>query len=62
MFPGLQQNRMDGESNENVYIKFGMSSRGEGMSCGVVEMVKNGMVWAFGKDGRGRTDKENIQK
>ncbi len=31
---------MDGESNENVYRKFGMSSRGEGMSCGVVEMVK----------------------
>ncbi len=33
-------NRMDGESNENVYRKFDMSSRGEGMSCGVVEMVK----------------------
>ncbi len=28
-------NRMDGESNENVYRKLGMSSRGEGMSCGV---------------------------
>ncbi len=28
---------MDGESNENIYRKFGMSSKGEGMSCGVVE-------------------------
>ncbi len=32
-------NRMDGE-NESVYKRFSMSSRGEGMSCGVVEMVK----------------------
>ncbi len=37
---GCGVNRMDGESNENVYRKFGMSSRGEGMSYGVVEMVK----------------------
>ncbi len=33
-------NRMDGESNENVERKSGMSSRGKGMSCGVMEMVK----------------------
>ncbi len=37
---GCGVNRMDGESNENVHRKFGMSSRGDGMSCGVVEMVK----------------------
>ncbi len=35
-------NRMDGESNENVYRRFGMSSR-EGIKCGVVEMVKREM-------------------
>ncbi len=29
-------NRIDGESNKNVYRRFAMSSRGEGMSCGVV--------------------------
>ncbi len=40
-------NRMDGEGNESVYRRFGKSSRGEGMSCGVVEMV-----WTFGKDGQ----------
>ncbi len=41
-------NRMDGESNENVYRKFGMSSRGEGVSCGVVEMVKRSTLRWFG--------------
>ncbi len=35
---------MDGESNENVYRKFGMSSR-EGMSCGVVEMKHSTLRW-----------------
>ncbi len=29
--------RMDGESNENVYGRFGMVSMGEGMNCGVVK-------------------------
>ncbi len=38
---GCGVNRMNGESNENVYRKFGMSSRGEGMSGGVVEMNNN---------------------
>ncbi len=33
-------NRMDGESNENVFGRLGMSSRAEGMSCGVVKVVK----------------------
>ncbi|RUM29363.1 MAG: hypothetical protein DSY42_06675 [Aquifex sp.] len=33
-------NRMDGESNENVYRRFGMASKGEGMSCGVVEIPR----------------------
>ncbi len=42
-------NRMDGERNENVYRKFGMSSRGEGMSCAVVEMVKRSTLRWFGK-------------
>ncbi len=41
-------NRMDGESNENVLRKFGMSSRGEGISCGVVEMVKHSTQRWFG--------------
>ncbi len=45
---GCGVNRMDGESNENVYRKFGMSSRGEGMSCGVVEMVKHTTLRRFG--------------
>ncbi len=36
---GCGVNRIDGESNENVYGSFGMSSR-EGMSCGVAEVVK----------------------
>ncbi len=41
-------NRMDGESNENVYRKFGMSSRGEGMGCGVVKIVKHSTLRWFG--------------
>ncbi len=41
-------NRMDGESNENVYRKFGMSSRREGMSCGVVAMVNRSTLRWFG--------------
>ncbi len=45
---GCGVNRMDGESNENVYIKFGILSRGEGMSCGVVEMVKHSPLRWFG--------------
>ncbi len=33
--------RMDAESNESVYGKFGMSVKSEGMNCGVVEVVKH---------------------
>ncbi len=39
--------RMDGESNESVYGRFGMSSKGERMRCGVVEVVG----WTLGKNG-----------
>ncbi len=42
---GCGVNRMDGESNENVYINFGMSSRGEGMSCGVVMVKRSTLRW-----------------
>ncbi len=45
---GCGVNRMEGESNENVYRKFGMFRRGEGMSCGVVEMVKCSTLRWFG--------------
>ena len=31
---------MDGESNESVYNKYGLSSKGEGMECGMVEKIK----------------------
>ena len=40
--------RMDGESNERVYGRFGMSSKGEGMKCGVVELVKRNTLRWFG--------------
>ncbi len=33
-------NRMDGESSESVYGKFGTSVKSEGMNCGVVEVVR----------------------
>ncbi len=45
---GCGVNRMNGESNGKVYRKFGTSSRGEGMSCGVVEMVKRSTLRWFG--------------
>lgn len=32
--------RMDGESNKNVCERFGILCRGEGMGCGVLEVVK----------------------
>jgi len=40
--------RMDGESNESVYKKFGVSVKGEGMNCGVVEVVKHSTLRWFG--------------
>ncbi len=44
---GCSVNRIDGESNENIYRKFGMSNR-EGINCGVVEMVKRSTLRWFG--------------
>ncbi len=41
-------NRMDGESNESVYGRFGMSVKSEGMNCGVVEVVKHSTLRWFG--------------
>ncbi len=42
------RNRMNGESNESVYGKFGMSFKSEGMNCGVVEVVKCSTLRWFG--------------
>ena len=36
------------ESNENVYERFGMGSKGEGIKCGVVEWVKRNSLRWFG--------------
>ncbi len=52
---GCGVNRMDGENNESVYRRFGMTSKREEMSCGVVMMVRCStleIVWTFGKNGR----------
>ena len=38
----------DMESNENVYERFGMRSKGEGIKCGVVEWVKRNSLRWFG--------------
>ncbi len=53
-------NRMDGENDESVYRRFGVSSRGEGMSCGVVEMVKSNTLRWFGH--LERIDKSKLTK
>ncbi len=53
-------NRMDGESNKSVYRRFGVSSRGEGLSCGVVEMVKLSTLRRFGH--LERMDKSELTK
>ncbi len=37
-------NKMDGESNESVYGRFGMSFKREGMNCGVVEVAKHNIL------------------
>ncbi len=39
---------MDGENNERVYNRFGKSTKGEGMTCGVVEGVKCSTLRWFG--------------
>ncbi len=50
--------RMNGESNESVYNRFGMSNKGEGMKCGVVDGVKHNtkVIWPYGKNGRKQGD------
>ncbi len=40
--------KMDGESNESMYNRYGMPSKGEGMKCGVVEGVKCNTLRWFG--------------
>ncbi len=40
--------RMDGESNQSLYGKFGMSFKREGMNCGVVEVIKCSTLRWFG--------------
>ncbi len=39
---------MESESNESVYNRFGMSSKGDGMKCRVVEGVKCNTLRWFG--------------
>ncbi len=40
--------RWDGESNESMYERYGMGSRGNGVNYGVVEWVKRNMLRWFG--------------
>ncbi len=40
--------KMDVKSNENVYNRFGISSKCEGMKCEVVEGVKRNTLRWFG--------------
>ncbi len=49
---GCGVSRMDGESNESVYGRSGMSSTGKGMSCGVVEVMKHSTLRWFGHLGK----------
>ena len=48
------------ESNESVYNRFGMESRGEGIKCGVVEWVKRNSLRWFGHVER--MQKEDLAK
>ena len=50
----------DMESNENVYERFGMESKGVGIKCGVVEWVKRNSLRWFGHVER--MQKENLAK
>ncbi len=47
---GCGVNRMDGESNENVYVRFDIASEAEGISCEVV-VKHTEIVWIPGKNG-----------
>ena len=40
--------RLERESNERIYSRYGMSERGVGMKCGVVEWVKRNTLRWFG--------------
>ncbi len=42
---GCDVNRIDVKSNENVYKRFGISSRGEGMSCEMVVVKHSTLRW-----------------
>ena len=56
------RNKMNGQSNENVYNKYGISSRGEGMESGVIERVKHSSLRWFRhrKNVKELNDKENV--
>ena len=48
--------RQNLESNENVYERFGMERRGEGIKCSVVEWVKrNTLRWTCLMNAEGRS-------
>ncbi len=58
-------NKMDGKSNENAYTKVGMFSKGEEMSCGVVDVVNCSTLRWFGHLESKRLqwdDKKDIQE
>ena len=44
--------RLERESNERIYNRYGMSERGVGMECGVIEWVKRNTLRWFGHVGR----------
>lgn len=41
-------NKMDGESSESVYGKFGMSYKCKGMNCRVLGVMKGSTLQSFG--------------
>ncbi len=47
---GCGVNRMDGESNKNVYVRFDIPSEAERMGCGMV-VKHTEVVWIPGKNG-----------
>ncbi len=64
MKSGCGMNTVGGESNGNVYGRYGLSSRGnnELWSGGDGEVLHPEMVWTFGKNGCERLDKKDIQE
>lgn len=58
-------NRVDGDSNEKVYGRFGMCGKGEGMNCGMGggdQMHYPHVVWSVRENRKKSNDKEDIQK